>query len=135
MSIQEDIQTVTMPEFNANIEDLFARMNPEPQTSLEEQYADEMSDIEFSIFRHKLATIATEGKEVMAKLGVSSALRSEDSGTGIYTACGDMSSAAAGVYYHALSGQLPVKYTLSKWGNDPSVRIEDGDILHFLFNI
>jgi len=128
MSIQEDIQEVIMPEFDTNIEDLFARMNPEPQTSLEEEYADEMSDIEFSIFRHKLATIATEGKEVMAKLGVSSALRSEDSGTGIYTACGDMSSAAAGVYYHALSGQLPVKYTLSKWGTDTSVRIEDGDI-------
>lgn len=119
---------VTLPEFDTNIENLFARMDPEPQTSVEEEFATTMSDIEFSIFRHKLATIATEGKEVMAKLGVSSALRSEDSGTGVYTACGDMSSAAAGVYYHALSGQLPIKYTLSKWGNDESVRIEDGDI-------
>lgn len=122
------IQPVTLPEFNTNIDDLFARMDPEPATSQEEKFAQTMSDIEFSIFRHKLATIATEGKEVMAKLGVSSALRSEDSGTGIYTACGDMSSAAAGVYYHALSGQLPIKYTLSKWGTESSVRIEDGDV-------
>jgi len=121
-------QAITLPVFNANIDDLFARMDPEPPTSQEEAYASNMSDIEFSIFRHKLATVATEGKEVMAKLGVSSALRSEDSGTGIYTASGDMSSAAAGVYYHALSGQLPIKYTLSKWGPDESVRIEDGDI-------
>jgi len=122
------VQAVTLPEFNANIDDLFARMDPEPQTSLEQEFAATMSDIEFSIFRHKLATIATEGKEVMAKLGVSSALRSEDSGTGVYTACGDMSSAAAGVYYHALSGQLPIKYSLSKWGVDESVGIEDGDV-------
>ena len=121
-------QVITLPEFNTNIDDLFSRMDPEPQTSVEEEFAGTMSDIEFSIFRHKLATIATEGKEVMAKLGVSSALRSEDSGTGIYTACGDMSSAAAGVYYHALSGQLPIKYTLSKWGTETSVLIEDGDI-------
>ena len=28
MSIQEDIQEVIMPEFDTNIEDLFARMNP-----------------------------------------------------------------------------------------------------------
>ena len=90
-------QTVTLPEFNTNIDDLFARMDPEPPTSLEKEYASNMSDIEFSIFRHKLATVATEGKEVMVKLAVSSALRSEDSGAGIYTACGDMSSAAAGL--------------------------------------
>ena len=77
-------QLVALPEFNTNIDDLFERMDPEPQTSVEEQFANSMTDIEFSIFRHKLATIATEGKEVMAKLGVSSALRSEDSGTGIY---------------------------------------------------
>ena len=66
-------QEITLPEFDTNIEDLFARMDPEPQTSVEEEFAATMSDIEFSIFRHKLATIATEGKEVMAKLGVSSA--------------------------------------------------------------
>ena len=122
------IQEVSLPEFNLEIDDLFARMDPEPQTHIEQEYAESLSDTEFSIFRHKLATVATEGKEVMAKVAVSSALRSEDSGTGIYTACGDMSSAAAGVYYHALSGQLPIKYTLSKWGTDQSVRIEDGDI-------
>ena len=104
-------QAVTLPEFNTNIDDLFARMDPEPPTSLEKEYASNMSDIEFSIFRHKLATVATEGKEVMAKLAVSSALRSEDSGAGIYTACGDMSSAQT-------SGSSEEKRTLRFWSAD-----------------
>jgi N-methylhydantoinase B/oxoprolinase/acetone carboxylase alpha subunit len=108
--------------------ELLDRMYAEAQTVPEQQYAREMGDTEFEIFRHKLATIATEGKEVMAKLGVSTPLRSEDSGTGVFTASGDMSAAAAGVYYHALSGQLPFKFTLSKWLDDPAVGVEDGDI-------
>tara|TARA_B100001964_G_scaffold235250_1_gene295030 strand:+ start:8544 stop:10622 length:2079 start_codon:yes stop_codon:yes gene_type:complete len=104
------------------------QMRPEVLTKVEEEFSDVMSDADFEIFRHKLATISTEGKEVMAKLGVSTPLRSEDSGTGIYTSRGDMAAAAAGVYFHALTGQLPIKYTLKRWIDEPTVGIDDGDI-------
>jgi acetophenone carboxylase len=108
--------------------DLVRSMQPGPATIPEKEFANALTDTEFEIFRHKLATISTEGKETMAKLGVSTPLRSEDSGCGLYTSTGDMTASAAGVYYHSLSGQLPIKYTLAKWLNEPTVGIEDGDI-------
>ena len=124
------VSDIELPDIDLSVVDLMTRMHPEQMTTREVDNATAMSDTEFSIFRHKLATIATEGKEVMAKLGVSTPLRSEDSGTGIFTAAGDMAGSAAGVYYHALSGQLPIKYTLGTWAQEDSVKIEDGDIFY-----
>jgi len=110
--------------------ELHDKVGSEPRTDEEARYADLMSDVDFGIFRHKLETISAEGKHVMAKLGVSTPLRSEDSGSGIYTAKGDMASSAAGVYYHSLTGQIPIKYTVMKWTNEETVGINDGDIFY-----
>jgi len=110
--------------------ELHDKVGSEPRTDEEARYADLMSDVDFGIFRHKLETISAEGKHVMAKLGVSTPLRSEDSGSGIYTAKGDMASSAAGVYYHSLTGQIPIKYTVMKWANEETVGINDGDIFY-----
>ncbi|MGI9622423.1 MAG: hydantoinase B/oxoprolinase family protein [Acidimicrobiales bacterium] len=123
-----ELREIELPDIELSDLDLLDRMHPEKPSVAERENAEAMSDTEFAIFRHKLATIATEGKEVMAKLGVSTPLRSEDSGTGIFTAAGDMAGSAAGVYYHALSGQLPIKYTLGKWVNDSVLSVDDGDI-------
>ncbi|HEX4110666.1 MAG TPA: hydantoinase B/oxoprolinase family protein [Solirubrobacteraceae bacterium] len=114
----------------AQINALIPRMWPEPMSEVEREHLRDMDELEFSVFAHKLELICVEGKEVLAKTGASMPLQSEDSNTGLYTATGDMAASAPGVYYHSLTGQLPVKWTLDQWAGNESVRIEEGDIFY-----
>jgi len=45
----------------------------------------------------------------------------------IYTAGGDMAVAVAGTYLHATTGQIPIKYILKHFKDDPTVGIKEGD--------
>ena len=114
----------------ALINSLTPLMSPAPVTELEKEFHSSMSELEFSVFVHKMTMVALEGKEVLAKTGASLPLQSEDSNTGIYTSSGDMATSAPGVYYHALTGQLPVKWTLMTWGENESVGVHPGDIFY-----
>ena len=108
------------------------RLRPEPMTAIEAAAQSTIDDTEFEIFKHKMHMIALEGKETTMKLGASTAMRWGDVAFGIFTAQGDLSICATGIYHHAVLGQLPLKYVVKHWVNEPSVGCKDGD--SFFYN-
>ena len=108
------------------------KLRPEPMTPEEEAAQDKIDDVDFEIFMHKMNMIAQEGKETTMKLGASSGMRWGDVAFAVYTAEGDMAVVATGIWFHAVLGQIPVKYIVKHWMNDPSVGVKEGD--SFFFN-
>jgi acetone carboxylase alpha subunit len=108
------------------------RMRPEPMTAQEAAAQASVDDVEFDIFKHKMHMIALEGKETTMKLGASTAMRWGDVAFGIFTAQGDLSVCATGIYHHAVLGQIPLKYIVKHWVDEPSVSVRDGD--SFFYN-
>jgi len=108
------------------------RLKPEPMTPEERAAQDSIDDVDFEIFSHKMNMIAQEGKDTTMKLGASAGMRWGDVAFGIYTAVGDLAVVATGIWFHAVLGQLPVKYIVKHWVNEPSVGVKEGD--SFFFN-
>lgn len=108
-------------------EEVVQRLKPEPMTSFESEVQDKISDVDFEIFQHKMNMIAQEGKETTMKLGASSGMRWGDVAFGVYTGLGDLSVVATGIWFHAVLGQIPVKYIVKHWIDEPSVGVKEGD--------
>ncbi len=108
------------------------RMRPEPMTEAEQAAQAAVGDLDFEIFRHKMEMIALEGKETTMKLGASTAMRWGDVAFGIFTTQGDLAVCATGIYHHAVLGQIPLKFIVKHWVDEPSVGIREGD--SFFYN-
>jgi acetophenone carboxylase len=108
------------------------RLRPEPITPEEQAGMCLLDDVEFEIFRHKMHMIALEGKETTMKLGASTAMRFGDVAFGIFTRQGDLAVCATGIYHHAVLGQIPLKYVVKHWLDEPSVGVREGD--SFFYN-
>ncbi|RIK95354.1 MAG: hypothetical protein DCC73_02980 [Proteobacteria bacterium] len=108
------------------------RLRPEPMTPEEAAAQGAIADIDFEIFCHKMQMITHEGKETTMKLGASTAMRAGDIAFGIFTAQGDLSICATGIYHHAVLGQIPIKYIVKHWLNESAVSVNDGD--SFFYN-
>ena len=108
------------------------QLKPEPMTPRETAAQENIDDVEYDIFVHKMNMVAQEGKETTMKLGASSGMRWGDVAFGIYTAQGDLAVVATGIWFHAVLGQLPVKYIVKHYLNDSSVGVKEGD--SFFFN-
>ncbi|MBR0567512.1 hydantoinase B/oxoprolinase family protein [Azoarcus sp. L1K30] len=108
------------------------RLRPEPETAREVAAQQGIDDLEFEIFQHKAGMIALEGKETTMRLGASTAMRWGDVAFGIYTAQGDLAICATGIYHHAVLSQIPIKYIVKHWKDDPSVGLKEGD--SFFYN-
>lgn len=108
------------------------RLRPEPMTEREQAAQSIIDGIEFDIFKHKMHMVALEGKETTMKLGASTAMRWGDVAFGIFTPQGDLSVCATGIYHHAVLGQIPLKYIVKHWVDDPSVGVKEGD--SFFYN-
>jgi acetophenone carboxylase len=103
------------------------RLKPEQATELEKKLP-LLSDTEFQIFRHKMETIAFEGKETTMRLGASAAMRGGDVGFGIYTVTGDTALCATGIWFHTVLVQIPLKYIIKHFQNNSDVGVYEGDI-------
>lgn len=112
--------------------EIVQRLRPEPVSDREREAQALIDDLEFEIFQHKAGMIALEGKETTMRLGASTAMRWGDVAFGIYTARGDLAICATGIYHHAVLSQLPVKFIVKHWQDDPSVGLKEGD--SFFFN-
>ena len=103
------------------------RLKPEPLTPEETAGLERMDPTDFEIFAHRINMIAQEGKETTMKLGASNGMRWGDVAFGVYTAQGDLSVVATGIWFHAVLAQIPVKYIVKHWVKEPSVGVKDGD--------
>jgi len=108
------------------------QLKPEPMTARETEVQEKIDVVEYDIFVHKMNMVAQEGKETTMKLGASSGMRWGDVAFGIYTPQGDLAVVATGIWFHAVLGQIPVKYIVKHWVKDSSVGVKEGD--SFFFN-
>lgn len=109
---------------------LWEKFRADPPTEEDERFMAALPLVDYEIFLNKLVHVALEGKTVMAQTGSSLPLVAEDMSAGIYAANGDMAVAAAGVYFHSVTGQLPIKYAIKHWTSEPTVGIADGDVFY-----
>ncbi|HWK25492.1 MAG TPA: hydantoinase B/oxoprolinase family protein [Solirubrobacter sp.] len=105
-------------------------MRSEPATEQELADAAALGPGDYEIFSENLLLMLQEGKEVMTKMGISSMLHSGDTLVAIFTARGDLVSAVLGTYLHAVTGQVPIKFILEEFANDPSVGVREGDVYY-----
>jgi len=107
--------------------EVVTRISPEPVTEREARYMKNIDPTDLGIFSHRVEMITSECKEILLKLGASTGCRWGDIGFGIYTSSGDNAMASAGIYFHTILGQIPLKYIIKHWAGDPSVGIKPGD--------
>jgi len=107
--------------------ELVARYRLEPRTDREERVADALGAADFSVYSTKLELFCEEGKEVMVKTGLSEMMQAGDCIVGVYTASGDLAIACVGTCVHAATGQIPLKYILKYYWDDPTVSVREGD--------
>jgi acetophenone carboxylase len=108
------------------------RLKLEPLTEEEREAVKDLDPVDFEIFSHKMNMIAQEGKETTMKLGASQGMRWGDVAFAVFTISGDLAVVATGLWFHAVLGQIPVKFIVKHWINEPSVGIKEGD--SFFFN-
>jgi len=85
---------------------------------------------EYEVYLEKLNNICVEANTVLVRTGITHMLRSGDTIVGIYTVEGDLVTAHCGTYLHAVTGQLPVKFIMHNWKNEPTVGVREGDIFY-----
>jgi N-methylhydantoinase B/oxoprolinase/acetone carboxylase alpha subunit len=105
-------------------------MQPVPPTEEEIRDAASLQPGDYEIYSENLLLMLQEGKEVMTKMGISSMLHSGDTLVAVYTAQGDLVSAVLGTYLHAVTGQVPIKFILEEFADDPSVGVNEGDVYY-----
>ncbi|HEX6021723.1 MAG TPA: hydantoinase B/oxoprolinase family protein [Solirubrobacter sp.] len=105
-------------------------MQPVPPTQREIDDAGSLRPGDYEIYSENLLLMLQEGKEVMTKMGISSMLHSGDTLVAVYTAQGDLVSAVLGTYLHAVTGQVPIKFILEEFADDPSVGVNEGDVYY-----
>jgi acetophenone carboxylase len=103
------------------------RLRPEPVTPEEARAMEHIDPTDLEIFSHKMNMIAFEGKETTQKLGASAGMRWGDVAFGIFTTQGDLAVCATAIYFHAALAEIPVKYIVKHWTNEPSVGVREGD--------
>lgn len=108
--------------------DVVWRYKSEPAPDAELELAEKIPARKLSVFAHKLLMIAMEGKDVVTRTGATPTCSGTDLNTGIYNAQGDVIMAASGVWAHAFGPQLPIKYVLAAFKDDPG--IHEGDCWH-----
>lgn len=107
--------------------ELVQRYRLEPRTAREEKALALLDATDFSIYSTKLELMCEEGKELMTKTGISGMMQAGDCIVGVYTASGDLGLACVGTCLHAATGQIPMKYIVKNYLDDPTVGVRDGD--------
>jgi acetophenone carboxylase len=57
-------------------------------------------------------------------------LHSGDTLVAVYTAAGDLVAPVCGTYLHSVTGQIPIKFILAEYRDDPSIGVREGDIFY-----
>ncbi len=105
-------------------------LKPMPATPEMIAAMEELGPGDYEIYSEKLNLIVEEGKKVMTMMGISSMLHSGDTMAAVYTAEGDLVTTACGTYLHCVTGQIPVKFILKYFQDDPSVGLREGDVFY-----
>jgi|SRR5260370_4670149 len=105
-------------------------IKPLPATPAELAAMAALGPADYEIYSEMLSIICQEGKDIMTKMGISAMLHSGDSVAAIYTPSGDLVTAILGTYLHCVTGQIPIKFILKYWKDNPTVGIRPGDVFY-----
>lgn len=108
--------------------ELLHRYAVEPLDAREQRGLQALDTADFAVYSARLELIAQEAKAVMTTTAISEPIQSGDCAFGIYTAQGDLAIAAPGTYVHSITGQIPIKYILKYYLDDPTVGVHPGDM-------
>ncbi|MCZ7662780.1 MAG: hydantoinase B/oxoprolinase family protein [Thermoleophilia bacterium] len=112
-------------------EQLLDWIKPGPATDDETACMELLEPGDLEVYGSKIDEIIAEAKEIFMRIGVSAMLRTGDLVVAICTASGDMVAASTGTYAQAVISQLPVKFTVQNWLDNPTVGAKPGDIFYF----
>ena len=101
--------------------ELLQRYAVEAPDAREQRGLEGLTAGDFAVYSARLELIAQEAKAVMSTTAISEPIQSGDCAFGIYTAQGDLAVAAPGTYVHSVTGQIPIKYILKYYLDDPTV--------------
>jgi acetophenone carboxylase len=110
-------------------ETLLSWLKPEPTTEEMECVA-QLALGDYEIYSVKLEQILLEARDSFVRMGISGMIRSGDLCVGLYTVRGDMAAASSGTYGQAVLSQLPIKFIVKEYLNDPTVGVKEGDIFY-----
>ena len=110
--------------------ELAERLKPEPPTPEELECMRKLEPGDYEVYSEKLNMISLEAREIFTRIGISSMLHSGDMAVGIYTPEGDMVTAICGTYLHSVTAQIPIKFIMKYWKNNPTVGVREGDIFY-----
>ena len=85
---------------------------------------------DYEIYSAKVREILVEGKESFIKMGVTGMIRGGDLIVGLFTVGGDLAFCSTGTHLHIVTAQLPVKYIVKNYLNDPVMDVKEGDIFY-----
>lgn len=108
--------------------ELLQRYAVETPDARERRGLETLGAADFAVYSARLELIAQEAKAVMTTTAISEPIQSGDCAFGIYTAQGDLAVAAPGTYVHSITGQIPIKYILKYYVDDPTVGVRPGDM-------
>ncbi len=108
--------------------ELLQRYAVEAPDAREQRGLEGLTAGDFAVYSARLELIAQEAKAVMSTTAISEPIQSGDCAFGIYTAQGDLAVAAPGTYVHSVTGQIPIKYILKYYLDDPTVGVHPGDM-------
>ena len=105
-------------------------IKPVPASDDELAAVGELAPGDYEIYSEMLTIICQEGKDIMTKMGISAMIHSGDSVAAIYTGQGDLVTAVVGTYLHCVTGQVPIKFILKYWKDNPTVGVRPGDVFY-----
>lgn len=105
-------------------------LKPEPASDEELRLAASLEPGDYEVFGERLNMIVAEAAEVFVRVGISAMLHSGDLICGLYTPQGDMVTANCGTFLHAVTAQLPIKWIMANYKDNPSVGVNDGDVFY-----
>ncbi len=110
--------------------DIIKHFKPERPTEQELQGVKLLETGDYEVYSSKLNTICEEAATIFVRLGVTGMLHAGDMMVGLYSPQGDLVTGSTGTYLHSITGQIPIKFMLKYWKDNPTVGIKEGDIFY-----
>ncbi|MEW6261741.1 MAG: hydantoinase B/oxoprolinase family protein [Thermodesulfobacteriota bacterium] len=111
-------------------ETLLQWIRPEPMSPQQEQGLATLNPGDYEMYNERLNNYLLEAREIFTRMGITSMLRSGDLIVGVYTADGDLVTGSMGLWVHAVTSQLQLKYVIKTWQDNPTVGVKDGDVFY-----
>lgn len=111
-----------------NKDELMQWLKPSKPTEDELASAMALMHGDYEVYAERLNMIVQEAREVYLRIGQSQPLLAGDMVVGVHNAQGDLITACLGTFLHTVTAQLPIKYVIKNFKDNPNIEVNEGDI-------